>query len=99
MSITTDLPTDESNISVEKLSILLANTYTLYLKTQNYHWNIVDPYFSDLHALFEKQYTELAENVDEIAERIRTLGAQAPGTFAEFLTLKTLDEAKTNLTG
>jgi starvation-inducible DNA-binding protein len=99
MSITTDLPTDESNISVEKLSILLANTYTLYLKTQNYHWNVVDPYFSDLHALFEKQYTELAESVDEIAERIRTLGAHAPGTFAEFLTLKTLDEAKTNLTG
>lgn len=99
MSISTDLPSNEIKASVEKLSILLANTYTLYLKTQNFHWNVVDPYFSDLHILFEKQYTELAENVDEIAERIRTLGVKSPGTFAEFLELKTLDEVKTNLNG
>lgn len=99
MSITIDLPNDEIKLSVQKLSILLADTYTLYLKTQNYHWNVVDPYFSDLHLLFEKQYIELAESVDEIAERIRTLGAKSPGTFAEFLQLKTLEEAKANLNG
>ena len=99
MSISTDLPANEVTASVKKLSTLLADTYTLYLKTQNFHWNVVDPYFSDLHTLFEKQYTELAESVDEIAERIRTLGVKSPGTFAEFLELKTLDEAKANLSG
>ena len=69
---------------VEALSTLLASSYTLYLKTQNYHWNVTGPMFTTLHTLFETQYTELAVAVDEIAERIRSVGAFAPGSFAEF---------------
>lgn len=83
--------------NIQGLKVLLANTYTLYLKTQNYHWNVTGPSFIMLHEFFEKHYESLAEAVDEIAERIRMLGAEAPGSFQEFLTLKTLDEAKKGL--
>ena len=69
---------------VEALSALLASSYMLYLKTQNYHWNVTGPMFTTLHTLFETQYTELATAVDEIAERIRALGAFAPGSLAAF---------------
>jgi len=75
-------------------SELLANTYTLYLKTQNYHWNVTGPMFNTLHSLFEQQYTELAQAADEIAERIRALGEYAPGSYAEFAKLATIEEAK-----
>lgn len=78
---------------VKELSKLLASTYTLYLKTQNYHWNVTGPLFTSLHSLFETQYTELAAGVDEIAERIRALGARAPGSFAEFAKLSVVEEA------
>ncbi len=74
------------------LSEVLADTYVLYLKTQNFHWNVKGPSFPALHLLFEKQYGELAEAVDLIAERIRALGYLAPGSFAEFLKLTALDE-------
>jgi starvation-inducible DNA-binding protein len=74
------------------LSQLLADTYTLYLKTQNFHWNVTGPQFRALHELFEEQYTELAKAVDEIAERIRALGHPAPGTFARFRELTTIEE-------
>ncbi len=74
------------------LTRLLADTYTLYLKTHSYHWNVTGPRFRDLHMLFEEQYTELATAVDDIAERIRTLGYPAPGTFREYLELATLEE-------
>lgn len=74
------------------LSRLLADTYTLYLKTHSYHWNVTGPRFRDLHLLFEEQYNELAEAVDSIAERIRTLGYPAPGTFREFLEITAIDE-------
>jgi starvation-inducible DNA-binding protein len=73
---------------------LLADTYTLYLKTQNYHWNVSGPMFNTLHTLFETQYTELAEAADEIAERIRALGAYAPGSYEEFAKLTTVGEAE-----
>lgn len=76
------------------LKVLLANTYALYLKTQNYHWNVVGPHFHSLHGMFEEQYKALAEAVDEIAERIRALGDSAPGSFEEFSKLKTISEAK-----
>jgi starvation-inducible DNA-binding protein len=66
------------------LSKLLADTYTLYLKTQGFHWNVVGQRFYDLHKLFEEQYNELAEANDEIAERIRALGAKAPASYSEF---------------
>lgn len=77
---------------VERLKQLLANSYTLYLKTQNYHWNVRGPMFTTLHTLFEQQYTELALAVDEIAERIRALGARAPGSYSEFSQLSVIEE-------
>jgi starvation-inducible DNA-binding protein len=74
------------------LARLLADTYTLYLKTHNYHWNVTGPMFQTLHLMFEQQYTELALAVDLIAERIRSLGAPAPGSYREFSALSTIDE-------
>ncbi len=74
------------------LSRLLADTYTLYLKTHNYHWNVTGPRFRELHLMFEEQYTELATAVDDIAERIRTLGYPAPGTYKEFAELGSIEE-------
>lgn len=76
------------------LSRLLADTYTLYLKTHNYHWNVTGPMFQTLHLMFETQYTELADAVDVIAERIRALGFPAPGTYSEFAELSSISEAK-----
>lgn len=73
---------------------LLADTYALYLKTHNFHWNVTGPMFNTLHTMFETQYDELALAVDEIAERIRTLGAYAPGSFSEYSALTDIDEAK-----
>lgn len=74
------------------LSCLLADTYTLYLMTHNFHWNVTGPFFRDLHLLFEEQYTELAAAVDLIAERIRTLGFPAPGTYKAFAKLSSIGE-------
>lgn len=74
------------------LSRLLADTYTLYLKTHNFHWNVTGPQFNTLHQMFEQQYTELATAVDEIAERIRALGFPAPGSYAQFGALTSIDE-------
>jgi starvation-inducible DNA-binding protein len=74
------------------LSRLLADSYTLYLKTHNYHWNVTGPMFNTLHAMFEQQYTELAAVVDEIAERIRALGYHAPGSYKAFAALTSIDE-------
>ncbi len=74
------------------LSHLLADSYTLYLKTHNYHWNVTGPMFQTLHTMFETQYTELALAVDLIAERIRALGLPAPGTYAEFGKLSAVKE-------
>ncbi len=79
--------------TVDALSRLLADSYTLYLKTQNFHWNVTGPQFVALHTLFEQQYTELSTAVDEIAERIRALGARAPGSYTEFGKLATVKEA------
>jgi starvation-inducible DNA-binding protein len=75
------------------LERLLADSYTLYLKTQNYHWNVTGPMFSTLHVMFEAHYTELAIAVDVIAERIRSLGAFAPGSFAAFARLSSVEES------
>ena len=74
------------------LSRLLADTYTLYLKTHNYHWNVTGPMFNALHTMFEQQYDELALAVDLIAERIRALGHRAPGSYREFLDLTSIEE-------
>jgi len=76
------------------LSHLLADTYTLYLKTHNFHWNVTGPMFQTLHLMFETQYNELALAVDLIAERIRALGVPAPGTYREFAALSSIKESK-----
>ncbi len=78
----------------EGLSRLLADSYTLYLKTHNYHWNVTGPMFTTLHQLFEQHYLELATAVDEIAERIRALGFRAPGSYKEFTKLTSIFEAE-----
>jgi starvation-inducible DNA-binding protein len=74
------------------LSRLLADSYTLYLKTHNYHWNVTGPQFNTLHLMFEGQYTELATAVDEIAERIRALGVKAPGSYSVYAELTNIEE-------
>jgi len=76
----------------EGLSRLLADTYTLYLKTHNFHWNVTGPLFNTLHLMFETQYNELALAVDLIAERIRALGLPAPGSYAQFAKLTCIQE-------
>lgn len=82
---------DRKQIS-DGLSRVLADTYTLYLKTHNFHWNVKGPLFNTLHVMFEQQYTELATAVDEIAERIRALGFPAPGSYAQFSALTNITE-------
>ena len=77
---------------VKGLNHLLADTYTLYLMTHNFHWNVKGPMFNTLHLMFETQYTELALAVDTIAERIRALGYPAPGTYSEFAKLTSIKE-------
>lgn len=79
---------------VEGLSKLLADTYTLYLKTHNFHWNVTGPMFQSLHTLFEEQYMELALAVDAIAERIRTLGYPAPASYSEYGELSSIKETR-----
>ena len=74
------------------LSRLLADTYTLYLKTHNFHWNVTGPMFQTLHLMFETQYNELALAVDLVAERIRSLGFPAPGTYKQYAALSSIKE-------
>jgi starvation-inducible DNA-binding protein len=74
----------------EGLSHLLADTYTLYLKTHNFHWNVTGPMFQTLHAMFELQYSELAAAVDVVAERIRALGEPAPGSYGDYQMLSSI---------
>ncbi len=81
----------------EHLKRILADTYALQLKTQNYHWNVQGAHFKQLHELFESQYDELAEAVDEVAEHIRQLGIKAPGSFRAFEELKSISDADDNL--
>jgi starvation-inducible DNA-binding protein len=78
----------------EGLSRLLADTYTLYLKTHNFHWNVTGPMFQTLHLMFEQQYNELALAVDLVAERIRALGFPAPGSYREFGKLTSIAESE-----
>tara|TARA_R110001592_G_scaffold29350_5_gene106527 strand:- start:480 stop:920 length:441 start_codon:yes stop_codon:yes gene_type:complete len=78
------------------LKIVLADSYALYLKTHNYHWNVEGANFRALHLMFEGQYTDLAIAVDDIAERIRALGEKAPGTFSAFSKLSSIKEGDEN---
>lgn len=88
--------TDRKEIAAG-LSRLLADSYTLYLKTHNYHWNVEGPQFNTLHTMFETQYTELALAVDDVAERIRALGEPAPGSYTAFSALSSIDEQEGRL--
>ena len=85
---------DDRHAIAQGLSALLADTYTLYLKTHYFHWNVTGPMFQTLHLMFETQYNELALAVDSIAERIRALGVQAPSTSREFMALSSIEESE-----
>ncbi len=87
------IPKAQRKQLADGLSRLLADEYTLYLKTHNFHWNVTGPMFNTLHLMFETQYTELATAVDVIAERIRALGEPAPGSYAAFGRLSSIKEA------
>lgn len=87
------IDTEHRAAIAEGLSRLLADTYTLYLTTHNFHWNVTGPMFNSLHAMFMTQYTELWNAVDPIAERIRSLGHVAPGSYAQFGKLSSLPDA------
>lgn len=88
------IPAKERKQIADGLSRLLADTYTLYLKTHNYHWNVTGPMFNTLHLMFEAQYNELALAVDLIAERIRALGFPAPGTYKDYSRLSSIKETE-----
>lgn len=92
MPIQIGLSDEQCTAISDILKKLLADTYTLYLKTHNYHWNVTGPHFSSLHKLFEEQYMEQAEAVDYIAERIRALGAFAPASYSQFAKLTSVKE-------
>ncbi len=94
MDINIGMKESERRAVADKLSRLLADSYTLYLKTHNYHWNVTGRMFQTLHLLFETQYTELATAVDGIAERIRALGERAPGSYRDFAKLSTVKDAE-----
>ena len=93
MEINIGLSEEQRRQIADHLSSLLADTYTLYLKTHNYHWNVTGPLFNTLHTMFETQYTELAIAVDDIAERIRALGVTAPGSYRDFSGLTSVEES------
>ena len=82
--------------TIDSLKIVLSDSYVLYLKTQNYHWNVTGPYFKSLHVMFEEQYNDLFTAVDLIAERIRALGEKAPGSFAIYSKLTNIEEGNEN---
>ncbi|MBB6092679.1 starvation-inducible DNA-binding protein [Povalibacter uvarum] len=94
MKIDIGIPEKQRVKVAEGLSHLLADSYTLYLKTHKFHWNVTGPMFQTLHLMFETQYTELSTAVDLIAERIRALGSFAPGSYAEFGKLSSIKEAE-----
>ncbi len=92
MTIDIGIDTNAREEIASGLSRVLADTYTLYLKTHNFHWNVTGPMFQALHLMFETQYNELALAVDVVAERIRALGFPAPGTYTQFMQLSSLKD-------
>ncbi|MEC7838926.1 MAG: DNA starvation/stationary phase protection protein [Chlamydiota bacterium] len=97
MNITMEKSKNDQNVVVNDLKLLLADSYVLYVKTQNFHWNVIGPRFHQLHALFQEHYTELAEAIDVIAEQIRILNGRPPSSMGEFLELSTLEESTEQL--
>lgn len=96
MNVQIGIETQDRAAIAKGLSHLLADTYTLYLTTHNFHWNVTGPMFNSLHAMFMQQYTELWNAVDPIAERIRSLGHVAPGSYASFGQLSSVPDAPAN---
>jgi starvation-inducible DNA-binding protein len=94
MAIDIGIPAKDREQIAKGLGRLLADTYTLYLQTHNFHWNVTGPMFQTLHLMFETQYNELALAVDLVAERIRALGVPAPGTYGDFAKLSSIRETK-----
>src|SRR5690606_19642537 len=92
MSINIGISTEDRAKIVEGLSRLLADSYTLYLMTHNFHWNVTGPQFNSLHIMFMEQYTEQWNALDIIAERIRALGFPAPGSYKQFMKLTSIEE-------
>ncbi|MBL0319135.1 MAG: DNA starvation/stationary phase protection protein [Alphaproteobacteria bacterium] len=88
-----------TRLMIRKLHNVMADTYALYLKTQNYHWNVTGPQFASLHLLFEKQYQELALAIDLLAEHLRTFQERAPGTFEELNALKSIQDGDKHADG
>jgi starvation-inducible DNA-binding protein len=86
------IPRDNREAVAQGLSRLLADEYTLYLMTHNFHWNVTGPLFNTLHTMFEAHYTESAMAVDQVAERIRALGFPAPGTYRQYAELSSIEE-------
>jgi len=94
MKLDIGIPEEHRKTIADGLSRVLADSYTLYLKTHHHHWNVTGPMFQPLHILFESQYTELAGAVDELAERIRALGYPAPGSYKAFSRLSSIEESE-----
>ena len=94
MKIDIGIAKDDRKRLADELGKLLADSYTLYLKTHNYHWNVTGPMFQTLHLMFEQQYTELAMAVDLVAERIRALGRPAPGSYVAFARLSSVSDSE-----
>jgi starvation-inducible DNA-binding protein len=92
MKIDIGLDQQQREVISQGLSRVLADSYTLYIKTHGFHWNVTGPMFNTLHLMFEQEYTELATAVDEIAERIRALGFPAPGSGKQFAGLSSIEE-------
>ncbi len=97
MSVTVEESKSGRNAAVNDLKQLLSNSYVLYVKTQNFHWNVTGPRFQQLHEFFQAQYTELADAIDEIAEQIRILKGRPPSSMSEFLQIATLQESNESL--
>lgn len=93
-AINIGIPTEQRAQIAQGLSRLLADSYTLYLMTHNFHWNVTGPMFNTLHLMFMQQYTEQWTALDAIAERIRSLGFPAPGTYKEFIKLASIKEVE-----
>ncbi len=94
MELNIGIPKADRKVITDHLSKLLADSYILYLKTHNFHWNVEGPMFNTLHAMFMEQYTELWNALDEIAERIRALGHYAPGSYKQFVKVTTIEESE-----
>jgi starvation-inducible DNA-binding protein len=94
LAIDIGIGTQDREKIADGLAKLLADTYSLYLKTHNFHWNVEGPMFNTLHLMFMEQYTELWNALDAVAERIRSLGYPAPGTYSEFARLTSIEETE-----